>query len=90
MRAVGADGGGKIVVRRYDEKHAATAADRGIAMRRRDPARMVIVAKDDGGAGGKRAQDRLRARRASTIGEKGERKGSVPSARAFEPVSGRC
>lgn len=91
MDPVRADRPRKRFISGDKEEDAAPPADRRIATRDRFPPGVVIIAIDDGGAGGEGSEDGFRPRNAAAVGQEGERKWRTRNpARAFERGGGRC
>lgn len=90
MHAVRADPRGERRIAGDEEQNAAPGADRLIAPRRRLAARIVIIAKDDGGALRQRAQDRLRVCDPPPVRHEGEAKGRVSARCGFQRPRRRC
>ena len=91
MEPVGADGAGKTGVGRDDEENTPPPADFGVAAGDMRAPRVVIIAINDGRAGGERAQDRFGALEAPPVGEEGERKRRIGDpACAFERARRGC
>lgn len=88
---VGAAGPSQLDIAGDEKKDASSPADRRIAPRDPRASWIVIIAIDDGGAGGERAQDRFGPRDAAAVGQKSERKWRMRNpARTFERGGGRC
>ncbi|OFX05406.1 MAG: hypothetical protein A3E78_04915 [Alphaproteobacteria bacterium RIFCSPHIGHO2_12_FULL_63_12] len=91
MQPVRADQACKGGVPRDKEQDIAGGAERAITPRHRLAPRIVIIAIDDGGAGGQGAHDGLGVWKAAPVGQEGQRKRrAYAAACAFEHQGGGC
>lgn len=91
MEPVGANRARKAGVAGDNEQNTPPPADFGVAAGDTRAPRVVIIAINDGRAGGERAQDRFGALEASPVGEESERKRRIGDpARAFERARRGC